>query len=790
MHNSAPPQAGAGFPRKFSPQNLSVSSFKMSGFGRWLSRGKAALSQDRLDLTAEAQNMDVALRAAEKIMNDDIAGAVKALEGGDSAFHKLAKGTLGFMKSTLGFEQEVMKEAADQLYEAENSAYIYYQKAQNDPSAFTSNIYDKGAEFLLCQAEAQIMSAIVGVLNESLTESIKGFYKMRKAYMTLENLMAMEQKYMQARGLQSLGGSKVGSRESLKSLESSHPATTPAIVESKVQTRATKPSGLRQAENVNDERDSDEDEFFEAKEDLGKSSDHQEHGDVLDQKLKHLDLNQDLLGTSSAVSDTPSFTPRPPLSRTSTGGSKFGLIEIDPDDQIFKNSLDIFIHSGTNLMFGIISLMISVIPPAFARILAIIGFRGNREKGMRMLWQASKFSNVNGGMAALVLFGWYNGLIGFCDIYSDPDPEVAIMDQVEGYPTERLKGLLAEMRRRYPDSHLWMIEEARMAAAQRDIDTALVLLGKAGKSDMKQLQALQVFEKALNCQNSHSYELCAETFLECVELNAWSQALYYFIAGSAYLQKSRDLGVDGNKADQKRFEALAEEYFKKAPSCVGRKRMMGRQLPFDQYVQRKVNKWTVYSQTWGCTFLEAVGVPPVEESVFLWNGYKKMNESQLRKSLQNLQRAEKSAYWDKQAIDEKSINALLQATIYRHLRRHKEAKAVLETVVFPYDKTAFSGQHMDTWPAPAAYYEHAVNSWQQRNEYVVRFGTSIVGPTANWEKISVADINADRILVAEARKHVEKAKNWGSYELDARIGMKVTAALGAISKWEKRNGVV
>ncbi|KAK5076464.1 Mitochondrial outer membrane protein iml2 [Lithohypha guttulata] len=771
----------------------------MSVFGKWLSRGKATVSHERLDLQAEAQNMDLALRAAEKIMNDDIVGAEEALKGGDSAFHKLSKGTLGFMKSTLGFEQEVMKEATQLLAEAENSAYTYYYKAQHDTSAFQSNIYDKGAEFLLCQAEAQIMSAVVGVLNESLTESLKGFYKMRKAYMILESLMAQEQKYMQARAVQSLQGSHMASKESLTSLHSAHSNTNPIIVEPPVQSQPAKPSGLRNAMTSNRTESPDSDEFVEADENhsqhpvtqkyeghLGKSGPRQDFGDDLDQKLQRLDVNSNLLGTSPTPSEMGS---RPPLSRTTTGGSKFGLIEIEADDQVFKNSLDVFIHSGTNLMFGIISLMISVIPPTFAKVLAVIGFRGNREKGMRMLWQASRFSNVNGGMAALVLFGWYNGLIGFCDIYSDPDPSVPLMDQVEGYPSDRLKGLLAEMRNRYPDSHLWMIEEARMAAAGRDIDRALELLGRAGKSDMKQLQALQVFEKSLNAQNSHHYELCAESFLECVELNAWSQALYYFVAGAALLQRSRDLAAEGNAAEAQKLATLAEEHIKKAPSFVGKKKMMGRQLPFDLFVQRKVNKWTANSAAWGCSFLDAVGVPPIEESIFLWNGYKKMNESQLQKSLQNLERAEQSPHWDKQGIDAQTVATLLRATIYRNLRQHKKAQAILEENVFVHDKSAFSAPGMDTWAAPASYYEHAVNSWQQRNEYIVRFGTSLAGPSANQQSASNAEIVADRVHVASARKHVETAKNWGSYELDARIGMKITAALGAIGKWEARNGV-
>lgn len=216
---------------------------------------------------------------------------------------------------------------------------------------------------------------------------------------------------------------------------------------------------------------------------------------------------------------------------------------------------------------------------------------------------------------------------------------------------------------------------------------------------------------------------------------------------------------------------------------------MGRQLPFDLFVQRKVNKWTANSTAWGCSFLDAVGVPPIEESIFLWNGYKKMNESQLQKSLQNLERAEQSPHWDKQGLDAQTVATLLRATIYRNLRQHKKAQAILEENVFVHDKSAFSAPGMDTWAAPASYYEHAVNSWQQRNEYIVRFGTSLAGPSANQQSASNAEIVADRVHVASARKHVETAKNWGSYELDARIGMKITAALGAIGKWEARNGV-
>lgn len=733
--------------------------------------------------------MDIALRAAEKIMNDDIKGAEEGLKTGDSAFHKLAKGTLGFMKATLGFEQDVMREASDLLYEAETSAYNHYQQAQKDHSAYQSQIYDRGTEFLLCQAEAQIMSAIVGVLNESVTESLKGFYKMRKAYMILEQIMQMEHNYAKMNNVQSLNGSRVPSRttsrSSLKSIQSLSMGTPalPTVVEPpQPRSHPVQPSSLRNATMA----DSDDDEFYDAAEtekDRLRNGGPATHVETpgsesdLEKSMQHLNVK------------TPT---RPGLgSRTSTANSRHGLIDLDAKSEVFQNGLDVFIHSGTNLMFGIISLMLGVVPPTFSKILSIVGFRGDREKGMLMLWQASKFRNINGGMAALMLFGWYNGMTNFCDIYSDPDPELDALDQYEGYPIQRLEALLEEMRGRYPDSQLWQIEEARMAAARRDTDGALRLLSGSTTSDMKQLQALKMFEQSLNAQFSHKYDLTAQSYLQCVELNGWSQALYYYVTGAAYLHMSRDLRKNGTMAaDVDKYEKLAEEYFRKAPTMVGKKKMMGRQLPFDSLVQRKINKWDANAKAWNCPFIEAVGVAPIEEMIYLWNGYKKMSEPYLRKSLLNLEYTERSAHFSKFGTDEKALLALLRASVYRNLGEHKKAQAILEENVFCHPKTAFTGQYMDTWAAPSSYYEHAVNSWQQRSDYIQRSGSAVTGSSGHTGHVRQSDRQTDVALVADAKRHVEIAKSWGAYELDARIGMKMTAALGAIGKWEKRNGVL
>lgn len=91
--------------------------------------------------------------------------------------------------------------------DAETSAYNDQHKAQhnaNAVNAYHSTIYAPGTEYLLCQCMAQLMAALVGVLSESFSESIKAFYKLRKAYIALDSIAQMEEKYLKENNL-SLG---------------------------------------------------------------------------------------------------------------------------------------------------------------------------------------------------------------------------------------------------------------------------------------------------------------------------------------------------------------------------------------------------------------------------------------------------------------------------------------------------------------------------------------------------------------------------------------------------------
>ncbi|KAL8995236.1 MAG: hypothetical protein Q9169_004972 [Polycauliona sp. 2 TL-2023] len=760
----------------------------------WLrdKKGELNASTHSLDALSEPQDIEASMRAANHIMNDDLQAAEDGLANGTSSFHKMGKGMVAFLRATLGFEPEIMREASERLADAESTASADHRKAQRDSQVHRSAIYPVGSEFALCHAQAQLMSAVVGVLNESLTESIRGFYKLRKAFVTLDAILAAEDKYM--RGHPRSAPSARASVDSQRSNRSARPAEVvpgsigndrrgkkqeksllDTVRQNEAQAAAKVSTNSNGPTKAEDDDDDDDDEFYDADE-------AHEPSQKTDTYAGHIEIDRMTEASAESSMDVEREGETQDLPPLKAFSSSHQVLDHDPDSEIFSNPIDVFIHSGANLSFGLLLVMISMIPPAFNRLLFIIGFHGDRDRGLRLLWQASKFHNINGAMAGLCLLGFYHQVISFADIL----PEASLtrtadnetQQDVQGYPQERCEALLQDMRTRHPKSQLWLLEQARMESMKRRLSSSLSILGSTSntKSPLKQVEALKMFDRSLTAMFAHEYALCAESFLACVQLNNWSHTLYYYIAGAAHVEMYRHLITSGasNSKECKEHAAKATEYLHQAPKHAGKKKFMARQLPFDVFVARKVQKWDARAKEWDVLFIEAVGVSPLEEIIFFFNGCGRMDDDQLQTSLENLNWSDESygneKTWKKEEADEKAILAVLRAVTLRNLRRWNAAVDILEKNVLPVPVNELKGGLRDDWTAPCARYEMGVVCWMRRRE---GSGGARGKEQEEWVK--------------ECEEWVGKAAEWGSFELDARIGLKIATAKDTLAKfWEGR----
>lgn len=635
----------------------------------------------------EASDLQDAMEAAARIVNDDIDGAEAQLNArkDSSSFHQLGLGIAVFMRSILGFEKEIMVEASNRLAECETRAWADMKKAQKQADgggggwfrgagtangqgpAKNSQIYPPGSEYQLVNAEAQLMGAIISVMHESLTEGIKGFYKLRKAFVALDAIMEAESRVLAER---KVNGAAKG----------------PASVAG-----APKQDAVVE-DQKNLESDSDL-EFVDAPEDAEKAqapaayaghlkrvNSKSAPGSVLEKDMSDLALE-------NATASLPASRRSSPDSQERDGSPQRRAVrqtlldQAGPDSSTFTNPVDIFVHSGANMCFGILLLIISMVPPAFSKLLYIIGFKGDRERGVQMLWQSTKFDNVNGGVAGLMLLGYYNGILAFADILpSEKDvEELADEGEIIGYPKEQCSALLQSMRSQYPSSGMWKVEEARNLANAQRVPEAVAMLKSNGDSKMRQVTALSNFELSTNALFMMDWVTMRDGFLRCIELNDWSHSLYYFFIASAELEMYRDAVQAGEATEAKKHKKAAEEYFRKCPAVAGRKKFLARQMPFEVFALRKVQKWEDRAKEYGIDLADAVGVSPAEEMTYLWSGSKRMSGEMFDKALSYLSwdrcTASKENVEKMKAIpDEAAIKAVAEAVILSNMGRYEDAR--------------------------------------------------------------------------------------------------------------------
>ncbi|RKF60114.1 Inclusion body clearance protein iml2 [Erysiphe neolycopersici] len=641
---------------------------------RWF--GAASRAQVPMSASVEEAHLRQVQDALLMLLNDDPVSADKILSSADSSFHLGGRGISMFLSSMLGAESELLKDASKTIQEAENKAWEDMKRAQKDSSAYRSNIYPPGTEYLLCYVVSLLTGAICAVLSGSIVQAISGFTKLRKAFLILDGIMEIEISYFE------------------KILTMNKFAATSSL---------SVPNG----------------------------------GNNLNQGV-NLDPNK-----ASTFSDRKGIE----------------LLDFDQESIGITSYTDIFIHSGTRLCYGILLVVFSMIEnPLFTKILYLVGFKGDRKRGTLHLWQASRFNNFNSAIAGITVLMYYSGLIGFCDILPTDDKAD---EDLSAFPRTKFRRLLSDMRKRYPESKFWKLEEARLLAFDRNLTDSINILVENSKSNFKQISTISKFELALSSMFHHDYELMAKSWIQCADQSSWSPTLYAYMAGAAYFELYREKRLtDPDSANELKKKAIT--YFRKGPPLSGKQKLMSKQLPFDMYIVRKCQKWEERAKNWDVELTEAIGVSPLQEMIYLWSGSKKQNSDELKKSLEILN-------WDrtnlpekhKSNLDETAIHALLKSCIYRNLEKYQEAREVLQKNIICHDKQEFRGHLKDDWTCANAHYEMACIAWKEKD---------------------LKDQD-HRSKFLECEEWLEKVQKWGDqFILDTRLSMNSTTSMATLKR--------
>ncbi|KAL9056889.1 MAG: hypothetical protein Q9162_002660 [Coniocarpon cinnabarinum] len=857
------------------------------------------------DEHGELEDFLHALRAANRIMNDEMDLAESELSSGSTAFHLVGHATLIFLKATLGFEKEAMKEAHTALVNAEQATSAAHSNCvKHSASAWKSRVYDVGTEYAICHAQAQIMIAVLGVLSESVTESVKGFYKVRKAWGTLESIAAMEKRFCDKHGVEEnallRASSKVSTRskpndagdaqsEQMRDALKSANTSTASFNSSAFQEEDAKEANplLAKGKTTQDaakeyDGDSDSESFVDAGEDFDEAK------------------NQ--TASSSAATTPPNPSPKQSPTSNSSSSSKakagntnsdeINLSDIDtnpisdPMLPYIEHPMDAFIHTSVLTQYGLLLFLASLIPPSFSPFLSILGFRGDRERGLSLLWRSSNNDSIQGAIAGMTIVEVYNGLVSFFDI------------QGKGaWPQEQLLKLIVAQRKRYPEGKLWQKEEARMCSAERDLETSITMLGDGNgplgeladdedepadptNSVSRQIKAIRHFDRSMDCLYLHAYDLCSKSFQACIDLNNWSHSLYYYISACTEIEQYRIYKCGGyllsatpppndtpvtrqSRAPHATYtlvtpdEELAEKHKETATTLLDKaypaskkKKIMAQQLPFDAFISRKITKWRAQAEATKLPLIDVIGGSPLEEMNLFWGGHGRMRAPTLVQSLRRLAFCDGDYSHlpdeelrpvdprkDELSDDDKASVVLLRATVLRRLGMLEAGLAVKSTAhdasfdvdataavsessarptginlistaqtylqdqlvtAFPWNTfKAHANKSGDTWAIPMGHYELAASHWTQRfevNDGSSSAGVSPTDPSAAGSSSSAEKDNKDdtmqddngntvnRSKLKECQRLLEEVGKWESYDLDVRMGLKISTAKGTLRK--------
>lgn len=447
-----------------------------------------------------------------------------------------------------------------------------------------------------------------------------------------------------------------------------------------------------------------------------------------------------------------------------------------------NNTVDEFIESSAGLCYGIIQLILSILPPAVTSVLNAFGFNIDKMEGLHLLWDVVNERNIFSGLSLGTLVIYYHGPFKFIDNnFNIPIDDQRVENLI--HPGKKLDEMILKATYVFPDSSLWILQEAIVLSSKGELSKALDVVNQKDIEETKMLQikAQLVFCRALLYCCNFDYEKAAEDFIYLLEINEWSHAFYTYFAGCCYLEAYRickiieqnnglnteqdpgnrllkKFSTDNNTIDPKKknyYKQKALECMERAPTLLHTKKFMANNLPFDKFMLRKLKQFKAINSQLGSktAFLDCIPSSPVLELTYLYDGFNRMDTDQLNFASIYLVPFENAAT----ALNIKNqvnLNIFLRSTIAKNMKNYQLANELLKKELLPqiYDDKShkFIKLKDDPWLYPSVFYELALINWNLK-------GMKGLQKSIDYLKQSLHYMN--------------------DYELSSRIGMKSQAAL-------------
>lgn len=721
----------------------------------------------------QAYDFEIALRAMDYVLDDNPDRGLKLLEDSDKeadederTINVLARGVIEFLEATLSFEADEMKKASATLAKAETLSQKSKTNAENLKLSNSSK-YPPGTVFAVTYTESLLLHALLMIFSESMMEVAKALLKLRKAYYTLQevleqikaaNLKAVEEAEKKGENLSSSpsAASFIASGEVFNSIDIPYKLTDEEAKDKEL---------LEFAEKVHHMRTK------------RLSGAHIDNPPAINRLRKELGLQ--------AMDQLP----KKPIEEH---------VVLDDDIDKSQATIDEFIHSGVNLCFGIIQVVLSLLPPAIGAVLSVVGFSGSREEGLKLVWKATKHRNVHGCIGLLGLMFYYDGPFQFTD--DDFDVPASVKEYLESqnkkeitegdnegkeasvsaqsvgsvdslnmdsntllHPGKIMEDALLKSRALFPNSALWLLNEARMLSGKGRLEDAVALMDSidVNKIRMRQVKSLMIFDRAITLIHLHEYDRAADDILSLLEISDWSHAFYSYFAGCCYLEKWRMIQIGDLKSEKEEFyKEQATKLIFNSVDYLGKKTWRSKNLPLDRFVARKVAQFKATQAKLNLMNpLDAIATSPVYEIAYFYNGFNRMSRKHLEISQKMLTEFKNPAV-ESNDPDQNLIRDLLVSLTLRRLDKIEEGCKLLDEKVLPAffsvsedNNVSYVKKSEDPWLYPSALYERALFCWKLNGV----------------EKLP------------ECKEWLVRAQNYADdYELSSRVGMKIKAAIDRV----------